>query len=85
MTTIKKFYSTAPIPKRVKSKLLNIYIHLNVYVCVYILMYVYVYIVRDVRLVVIRNVFGTYSDKIDADRGIDIINLMMESCYLIPN
>jgi hypothetical protein len=35
--------------------------------------------VRDVKLVTIRNVFGTCADKMDADRGIDIINLMLKS------
>jgi len=35
--------------------------------------------VRDMRLVVERNVFGTCSDKTDADRGITIINLMWKS------
>ncbi len=35
--------------------------------------------VRDVRLVIVRNVFGTCADKTDADCGIDIFNLMLES------
>jgi hypothetical protein len=42
-------------------------------------------IVRDVRLVIIRNVFGTCADKTDADRGIDIINLKLKSHWLIPH
>jgi hypothetical protein len=37
------------------------------------------YCVRDVQLVIIRNVFGTCADKMNADRGIDIINLMLKS------
>jgi hypothetical protein len=35
--------------------------------------------VRDVRLVIAQNVFGTCADKTDADSGIDIINLILES------
>ncbi len=35
--------------------------------------------VRVVRLVVIRNVFGTCPDKMDADHGMAIINFMLES------
>ncbi len=35
--------------------------------------------VRDVQLVIVRNVFGTCANKTDADCGIDIINLMQES------
>jgi hypothetical protein len=42
-------------------------------------------IVRDVRLVIIRNVFGTCADKTDADRRINIINLMLKSHWLIPH
>ncbi len=37
------------------------------------------------RLVVIQNVFGACVDKTDADSGIDIINLMLKSHYLIPD
>ncbi len=42
-------------------------------------------IVIDVRLVVIRNVFGTCSDKTDPDGGININNLVLESYKLIPH
>ncbi len=35
--------------------------------------------VRDVRLVIVQNVFGTCADKMDADRGINIISLMLKS------
>jgi len=35
--------------------------------------------VMDMQLVIIQNVFGTCSDKMDADHGIAIINSMLES------
>jgi hypothetical protein len=34
---------------------------------------------RDVQLVIVQNDFGTCADKMDADCGIDIINLMLKS------
>jgi hypothetical protein len=37
-------------------------------------------VVRDMRLVVMRNVFGTCLDKTDADPGTKIINIFLESC-----
>ena len=40
---------------------------------------------RNVQLVIIPNVFGTFADKTDADRGINIINLMQKSRKLIPH
>ncbi len=40
--------------------------------------------VRDVRLVIVKNVFGTCADKMDADCGIDLINVMLKSNQLIP-
>ncbi len=41
-------------------------------------------IVRDVRLVVVQNVFGTCADKTDTDRGIDIINCMPKISLINP-
>ncbi len=35
--------------------------------------------VRDVWLAIVRNVFGTCADKMNADCGIDIFNLMLKS------
>ncbi len=42
-------------------------------------------IVWDVQLVVLQNVSGICSDKTDADRGIKIINVFLESRKLIPH
>jgi hypothetical protein len=36
--------------------------------------------VRDMRLVIMRNVFDTCLDKKDADCGTKIINVFLESC-----
>jgi hypothetical protein len=40
--------------------------------------------VRDVRLVIVRIVFGTCADKTDADRGINIINCLPNILLINP-
>jgi len=42
-------------------------------------------IVRDVRLVIVQNVFGTCADKTDTDRGIDIINCIPKISLFNPH